>query len=290
VLAASDDFTSELSPADLSIRLRRPDGGNLDELKTLYRSSTQAWTEAERGRLAAMVERVRARTDAVASWLPEEIGFIKVTDAVEGGFPHTRGTAIIWGPSLPESDATLDYIFFHELWHVLSRRNAARRDEMYALIGFSACSAVDWPQELLDARLTNPDAPQDRHVIPYEDGFYLLPRLMASAPRYDETLEEGFGAYLMPQFVLADRDADGRCVPLREIEALMTFDIRAAAPYVFAAAGRNTNYIIHPEEILADNFAQLMVGRADVADPDVHARLAAWLGIDYEPPTTAPPD
>ncbi|MBI1188788.1 MAG: hypothetical protein GC206_15895 [Alphaproteobacteria bacterium] len=276
ILSASDDFTSALSPADLSIRLRRPDGGNLDDLMALYRRSTQAWTEAEHERLQAMVARVQARTDAVAQWLPAEIGFIKVSEAVEGGFPHTRGNAIIWGPSLPETDAMLDYIFFHELWHVLSRRHAARRDEMYALIGFAPCSAVDWPRALVDGRLTNPDSPQDRHVVAYENGAVLLPRLMAAAPRYDANIAT-FGDYLLPQFLVAQRGDDGRCTAAAGADGPILLDLRAAAPYLFAAAGRNTNYIMQPEEIMADNFAQLMVARSDAPDPQVQARIAAWL-------------
>lgn len=273
VLAASDDFTSELSPADLSIRLRRADGGNLDDLRALYRSATLAWTPAEEARLAAMVARAQARLEALAGWLPEEIGFIKTSEAADGGFPHTRGAAIIWGPALPESEGQLDFIFYHELWHVLSRHNAARRDEMYALIGFEPCASMAWPAALRKGRLTNPDAPRDMHVIPYQDGLYLMPRLMTTG-RYDAARPQ-FGDYLLPQFVVTTRDAQGRCAPAADGAIL---DSRTAAPFVFAAAGANTSYIIHPEEILADNFAQLMIGRADAPNPEVQARLAEWLG------------
>ncbi len=33
--------------------------------------------------------------------------------------------------------------------------------------------------------------------------------------------------------------------------------------------GRNTNYIIHPEEILADNFEFLLLGKSDLPTPRV---------------------
>jgi len=294
IITSSDEFTSELSAADLSIRLRRADGGNLDELQALYRRSTQAWTEAELARLAAMMDRARESTDALAPWLPEEVGFIKVTEAVEGGFPHTRANAIIWGAALPETDAMLDFIFYHELWHVLSRRNAARHDEMYALVGFSPCTRAEAPAEFRAQRLTNPDAPLERHVAPYEDGNYLLPMLLAGAPAFDPA-RQSFGDYLSPKYVLVNRDEEGVCRPIRRIEAngegaALVLNLRQAAPHIFAAAGRNTNYIIHPEEALADNFAQLMTGRSDAPNPEVQERLAAWLGIAYEPPTSDPPE
>jgi hypothetical protein len=41
--------------------------------------------------------------------------------------------------------------------------------------------------------------------------------------------------------------------------------------------GRNTNYIIHPEEVLADNFAMLIRGKRDVPTPRVLDELRKAL-------------
>ena len=42
--------------------------------------------------------------------------------------------------------------------------------------------------------------------------------------------------------------------------------------------GRNTGYIIHPEEILAENFAQLATGENDQGpSPEIHQRLLQAL-------------
>ena len=46
----------------------------------------------------------------------------------------------------------------------------------------------------------------------------------------------------------------------------------------FEQVSRNTDYIIHPEEILAENFALLMIGRRDVPSPDLLDRLRRALG------------
>jgi hypothetical protein len=51
-----------------------------------------------------------------------------------------------------------------------------------------------------------------------------------------------------------------------------TGDLRQFAEQV----GRNTGYIIHPEEILAENFAQLATGKTGPT-PEVHERLRAAL-------------
>jgi hypothetical protein len=41
--------------------------------------------------------------------------------------------------------------------------------------------------------------------------------------------------------------------------------------------GRNTDYIIHPEEILADNFALLMSGASGAPSPEIIKKLEEVL-------------
>ena len=40
-------------------------------------------------------------------------------------------------------------------------------------------------------------------------------------------------------------------------------------PAFFEKVGKNTNYIIHPDEILADNFVRLIMEDQDVATPRI---------------------
>jgi hypothetical protein len=41
--------------------------------------------------------------------------------------------------------------------------------------------------------------------------------------------------------------------------------------------GRNTGYIIHPDEVLADNFVIMVQGRKQVPSPETLARIRAAL-------------
>jgi hypothetical protein len=41
----------------------------------------------------------------------------------------------------------------------------------------------------------------------------------------------------------------------------------------YEQVGRNTEYIIHPEEILADNFAMLVLADQDVPSPEILKKL-----------------
>jgi hypothetical protein len=45
----------------------------------------------------------------------------------------------------------------------------------------------------------------------------------------------------------------------------------------FEQVGRNTQYIIHPEEILADNFALLILGEQNVPSPEVLEKMRKVL-------------
>jgi hypothetical protein len=42
--------------------------------------------------------------------------------------------------------------------------------------------------------------------------------------------------------------------------------------------GRNTQYIIHPEEILADNFALLVLGETSIPSPVILEKMKDALG------------
>ncbi len=275
ILSAQDEYLGALTPADLSIRLAGAAGTRID-LGQLYADATQAWTRAERGRLQAMVERRRAQLDQLAPWLPDTVYFIKGGEAIEGGIPHTRGPAIFFGPQLPGSDDGLDGLFLHELFHVLSRENRARHDEIYGIIGFVRCEPV-LPQRLTDRGITNPDAPRVEHAAPIsasDPNLLATPILLADPPRFDPALTN-LGEYFHLELQPLRRAADGRCRPAEGV-GMSEEAIRDA---IFARAGRNTDYMFHPEELMADNFSQMMLGES-VPDPWVHERLAALLGVD----------
>ncbi|GAM98534.1 hypothetical protein U91I_02169 [alpha proteobacterium U9-1i] len=275
ILSANDEYLSVLSPADLSIRLQGRSGTGAD-LGRVYAGATQAWNADESERLRLMVVRHRARLNQLATWLPDTVYFIKGTRAIEGGIPHTRGPAIFFGPELPGTEAELDGLFMHELFHVLSRESAARHDDIYGIIGFVRCEAV-LPQSMTDRTITNPDAPAVEHASPISESDTSLlatPLLFADPGRYDPS-KQNLGQYFDPELQLLRRGADGKCRPAEGVS--MSQDaIRNA---IFARSGRNTNYMFHPEELMADNFSQMMMGQS-VSDPWVHERLAALLGVD----------
>ena len=45
----------------------------------------------------------------------------------------------------------------------------------------------------------------------------------------------------------------------------------------FEQVGRNTEYIIHPEEILAENFALLILGKQNLPSPEIVEKMRRVL-------------
>jgi hypothetical protein len=56
----------------------------------------------------------------------------------------------------------------------------------------------------------------------------------------------------------------------------MLVDIQQVSGF-FEQVGKNTEYIIHPEEILADNFASLVLGQRNLPSPEVMEMIQAIL-------------
>jgi hypothetical protein len=196
-----------------------------------------------------------------------------VRGSVEDGIPHTRGNAILLPVGArPARAAARDFMLAHEIFHILSRAQAARHDSLYALIGFRPCRFA-LPAELRARRVTNPDAPEERHYVQLRGGGAYVPLQLARPveappPALAESL----------QFLLLEVDvADGVCTARRRRGGGWDLVAPAALPALFAVIGRNSDYLAHPEELMADNFALLLTRRARAPDGALLDRLARWL-------------
>jgi hypothetical protein len=277
VFTAEDEFMAVVTPADISIRTRAAEGTRADLVRT-YGGAFEPWTDAETARLEAMLARRGGQLQTLARWLPDIVLIAKSNGAADTALPHTRGNAINMGQQLPATDEGLDSLFFHELFHVLSRRNAARHDEMYALIGFVPCE-INLPPAVRDRAVTNPDAPHLRWAAPLgEAGRYVVAVLLADPPRWDPA-QPNFGRYFNLRFLQAEQTSAGQCALSLQNGGAIELSQEQAIAAFHAVAGANTNYVLHAEELLADNFSQLMMGRTDAPNPEVQARLATFLGI-----------
>jgi len=272
-LTAEDAYTQALQPAELAVRLADPDGAKAD-LLARYADGVRAWSADERTQLEGTIADLADDVAFLDPLLPDVVLLVRADPSVEGGLPHTRGNAIVFPTeTLPEKG--LKGLFLHELHHVLTRANPDLQDPYFALIGFEPCAFAE-PEWLRERRLSNPDAPTNAHYAPLdlERGDGVMPVLHLSAP-YDPEKGGGLGDYFA--FGLLHVAAvDGRCEALETGDGGLLVTAPAATPGFLDAVGRNTGYLIHPEETLADNFTFGVLETGELPDPEIPARVMAF--------------
>ncbi len=279
ILATADDFLRNLSPFDRSARLRTNGPVTPGQFTNFVASQVLPWNEPELNRLREVSQLVSNR---LVNWklpLPPTVWLVKTTGAEEGDAAYTRGAAIV----LPASDATkepaeLERILLHELFHIMSRQNPKLRDALYAQIGFLPCGPVELPADYVVRKLTNPDAPIIEHQLKGRVGdrdIHVMPVLYSRESSYRVGDTRPFFAYLEFRLMEIAQSAGDWQVVLRAGQP--AFHQPADLGNFFEQIGRNTQYIIHPEEVLADNFVLLMQGKQDAPNPEIPTRMAETL-------------
>jgi len=271
ILARKDTYIQNLSPFDRSARLQTDQPVSEKEfLDFVGRGHTLAWSHGETETISAILEDIRIQLKPFSLPFPETVYMIKTTGAIEGGAAYTRSNAVIFPESVLQARSHLRYLVAHELFHVLSRANCELRSRLYAVIGFKPLpEPFVFPAELNDQKITNPDAPTHDHYIEvkYEgETRRAVPITYSRTEKYDVNLGGTFFSYLILQFVLLSQD--GLPQTLADTYQLDGF---------MQQIGANTGYIIHPEEILADNFALIALNRNDVPSADIQDKIKAVL-------------
>lgn len=292
-LGKRDQFVERMSPFDRSSRLRTDQP--VDEATYLAFAAAQAleWSPEEQARVTAALEAVKAGLLSFQLKFPAQIQLIKTTGLEEGAAAYTRSTSIILPVNmLGGSQRKLEALLCHELFHVLSRHDAQLRERLYQSIGFQPCAELRLPEGLRRRRITNPDGPVDDHCIKIKraptdaDGTeqWAIPILTATRDTYDPAKGGAFFDYLVFKLIVVERVVADRSQPGSQaatVPVLVNGKPVLLAPEeaggFMEQIGRNTGYVIHPDEVLADNFVILVQGRKEVPSPETLARIRAAL-------------
>ncbi len=286
ILTMRDDFVQRMSPFDRSARLKTSKTVSEAEYLKFVGAQVLEWTDNDKAALQPVLSYVRPRVDALDLPWPDPIYLAKTTGNEEGNAPYTRANAIVLPRGelakipAPGTLGDLPGIVAHELFHVLSRHNPALKEKLYAAIGFQPCGEVAFPSRLADRKITNPDAPKNDHCIRVRlDGkdVWVVPILFSNSEKYDPARGGEFFNYLQFQFLRVD--GGGAQAPVRATynqSDVQIVDVNRLSGF-FEQVGRNTNYIIHPEEILADNFSLLIRGQTGLPSPDIQRKIKAIL-------------
>lgn len=255
VLSARDDYVRATSSLERSARLRTADNVDEERFIRYMQDAAREWTDEQQKKLAPLIERLEQFLRGMKWKLPERVLIIQADASFEDDSPHTRANAIVLPATYyPRGPGLLAYVLSHEAFHVLTRYNSELKERLYAAIGFRRCEAVTIPPAIIRLRITNPDAVESRHTIlvRYQGrAVEALPFVRFPSENIDP--RAGFLSYLQNAWLLVDR-ADNECRARRGAD-------NGVPPQAFEGlheqVGRNTDYLYHPEEILADNFSRL---------------------------------
>jgi len=267
ILGKRDEFIERLSPFDRAARLKTDRAVAETEFVEFIRANVLAWSHPEQRKIEAALAKIMPALESLALSLPEPINLIKTTGAEEGNAFYTRDAAIVF-PAAPlgsQTEETLEKTLAHEIFHIWSRQNPGLREKLYESIGFTKCPEVVLPAEMNRRKITNPDAPRNDHAIRVQfdaANVAAVPILLASTETYDPKRGGEFFQYLQLKFMVTQNHT------LADLKQVSGF---------FEQVGNNTDYLIHPEEILADNFALLVLGRHDVASPQIPEKMRRIL-------------
>ena len=281
ILARRDEFVSRMSPFDRAARMKTDQNVTEKAYLDFVGANVLPWSPDEREKVVTALQRVLPVLAGLHLTLPDRILFIKTTGNEEGGAAYTRSAAIVLPTgNLNEAAAKIESLISHELFHVMSRANPKLREKLYAAIGFAKCNEATFPEELALRKLTNPDAPVNDHCIQLAvDGKkrWCIPILFAKADRYDVQRGGEFFHYLQLRLQVGEFDeASSTFTPVTVGGKSKLVDIRETRGF-FEQVGKNTGYVIHPEEILADNFALLVTGQRNLPSPEISAQLESLL-------------
>jgi hypothetical protein len=158
----------------MGARQKTTEPTNLKEFLRFAADAGRGWTAVEKANWKALVGKLSDAMKGLNLHVPN-IDLVKTSGEEEfGGAAYTRRHAIMLSgssTSLPTTDFRRAYFLLaHELFHVLSRTDPLLRDDLYALLGFRTVDGFEYPAELEERRVSNPDSFEYLHTVTVQSG------------------------------------------------------------------------------------------------------------------------
>jgi hypothetical protein len=278
-LVRRDDYIRHLSPFDRQVRLKTDRDVSEGELLAFLSQHVLPWEENDIRKLTPLIAALEAKLRPWKLPLPPVVLLVKASGREESGAAYCRGSAIVLPQNMIDgSREHLEKVLPHEVFHVLGTHNPELREKLYAIIGFHACNEVPLPEPLAARRITNPDAPVNDHFIALtiaNRAVECMPVLFSKTEHYDAQRGGNLFSYLDFKLMELENEGGVRRAALSQGQPVLLDP--ASCPGFYEQIGRNTSYIIHPEEILAENFVLLVNGRINTPTPRVVEALGKAL-------------
>ena len=163
-----EDWARQLSAFDLGVRQQTAQPTRLHEFLDFASEAALKWTPEERASWGAMIDKLSHAMEDLGVDLPN-IDLVKTTGKEEFDAAYTRQRAIMFPERLAglagSQPRNAFFLLAHELFHVLSPNDSDLRDKTYALLGANRFDGIEFPAELDERRLSNPDAHTYEHAV-----------------------------------------------------------------------------------------------------------------------------
>lgn len=271
-----DRFTKSLSPFDLQSRLDQAEP-TLEDLLDFAAEQALPWTAEQKVKLTVAIESLEERLRPLNLPLPETVFLVQTTGKVEANAAYCRGNAIMLPGKVVDSPRPLVPLLAHELFHVLSSHNPKVRYQLYEIIGFKACPPIELSGELASRKITNPDAPQLDCVIRIDVEGKTRPAtpFLWAKSAYVPGAGKNFFDYMQFHLLVLERHGDVFRPVLRNDG--QPWFVSPNRGDFYWNIGTNTGYIIHPEEVLADNFKALVLKTPNLPTPRITQEMLRIL-------------
>jgi len=281
LLLSNRDYYDNLTQNDLNFRLQKLDA-TLAELEAFAAKQTLDYTDAEKARIDQSLALIQKNCAERGYVLPpmDGIVFAKTTMAEEcDASAYTHGTQIYLGERLmrygldenPKAQELFDTIVAHELFHCLTRNHPDFRAAMYGILGFTVVDEdYVFPQEIREQIISNPDVGHHNSCAAFEINGQMTNCAVVFTTR-------------KPFAEAGDSFFDGMVTGLVPIDDLSTMYTAEDAANFRDVFGWNTDYVIDPEETLADNFADTVIFGLDGKEyktPEIIQAIDALLKAD----------
>lgn len=271
-----DNFTNKLNSFDINLRLGKEDGRK-SELLRLAMNETLNWSDNEKNKVSAVFKSLNTKIDKQKLKLnyPREIILIKTSMKEELNVAaYTRKNWIAIGEEFinKSSNEELEYLLAHEIFHLLTRNNKEFKKAVYSIIGFTVTDKeIYFPVDIIQKRISNPDIElYDSYATFNINGTKQKCTMIIYSDRQytNGSIKDYLKVGLVP--------LNDNLIPVQTDGVTQIYDINQAEDF-YDKIGKNTEYIINPEEIMADNFAYLLTMKKGLPNSEIIESIAKLL-------------
>jgi hypothetical protein len=281
ILGNEDEFIARMSPFDRSARLKTDRDVSRAEYLRFAAADARDWDDNEEASIRAAFERIQPAIARLGLPWPSPIFVIKTSGNEAEYAAYTRGAAVIFPAKVIGTPGkAFQALLAHELFHIFSRANPAIAEALYNAIGFEYCGDLRVPVDLGARLVTNPDAPKNDYCIEITAGGrqeWVMPILVSPSPRFDPSEGGEYLDYAKFKLLVVERSGGGSIPKASHVNGVPRLVDLDEVSGFFEKAGDNTGYVIHPEEIIADNFSMLVIGEPNVRSPEILRKVREIL-------------